>query len=763
MFVPIDALKPILADLVEDRAAAPARRGRGSASSADEVQGRLVVARVSPEGPGDQAGVQRRRHHPRRRRRRRAHAGRVLPQGVGPRRRRRRHSAARAAGRSTCANVTVHSIDRVEYFRPTHDVLMPSEPSSLRAGVAAPGNAADARLRPDAPSAPRRTMRGLPIASPPRSRPCSSTPSRSSSARSCCSWSSRSIAKQILPWFGGSAAVWTTCLVFFQTTLLARLRLLRTSSCAGSRRARRSGCTWCCCCVSLAVLPIVPGAHWKPTGAENPSWLILGLLAATIGLPYFLLSTTSPLVQAWFARARPGASPYRLFALSNLASMLALLGYPFLLEPWVADARAGAAAGRWATRSSSACAPRRAGRAPAPRTPTIRRTGRRAAAATRPDAGEPPPTPARQVLWCALAATGSLLLLAVSNHITQNIAVGAAAVDRAARDLPAHVHPLLRRHGLVPARALSRDARRGARRDGVDARRSEARRTSSRCRSACSAAGLFLACMFCHGELVRLKPAPRYLTRFYLMISLGGAVGSVLVGIVAPLVLPAYFELAVGLVAVRAAAAVAGAPRRIRSSACSRVAALLATIGCGVWAIREFYDDTIVATRNFYGVLRVQEYGARRREPPPLAHPRHDHARHAVPGAGSAAQADDLLHARRRASAACSRRCIRALDAAQGRRDRPRHRHARGLRREGRRLPLLRHQSRRDRRSRSAISRYLAGQRRDDRARRSATRACRSSASRRRTSTCSRSTRSRATRFRCTSSRRRRSRSTCGT
>ncbi len=88
--------------------------------------------------------------------------------------------------------------------------------------------------------------------------------------------------------------------------------------------------------LSLAVLPIIPGAFWKPTGQENPIWLILGLLAATIGLPYFVLSTTSPLIQAWFARTFPGRSPYRLFALSNLASMLALLGYPFLLEPWIA-------------------------------------------------------------------------------------------------------------------------------------------------------------------------------------------------------------------------------------------------------------------------------------------------------------------------------------------------------------------------------------------------------------------------------------------
>jgi hypothetical protein len=83
--------------------------------------------------------------------------------------------------------------------------------------------------------------------------------------------------------------------------------------------------------LSCLMLPIVPGAHWKPLGGESPAPLLLGLLALTVGLPYFLLATTSPLVQSWFARRFPGRSPYRLFALSNLASMLALAGYPFAL------------------------------------------------------------------------------------------------------------------------------------------------------------------------------------------------------------------------------------------------------------------------------------------------------------------------------------------------------------------------------------------------------------------------------------------------
>src|SRR5215216_2441988 len=143
------------------------------------------------------------------------------------------------------------------------------------------------------------------------------------------------IAKQILPWFGGSASVWATCLVFFQTTLLLGYAYadftVRRFSARTQVRVHIALVV-----VSLIALPIIPGAFWKPQGTENPIFLILGLLGATIGLPYFLLSTTSPLVQAWFSRRFPARNPYRLFALSNLASLLALLGYPFLLEPWTA-------------------------------------------------------------------------------------------------------------------------------------------------------------------------------------------------------------------------------------------------------------------------------------------------------------------------------------------------------------------------------------------------------------------------------------------
>jgi hypothetical protein len=126
------------------------------------------------------------------------------------------------------------------------------------------------------------------------------------------------IAKQILPWFGGSAAVWATCLVFFQTALLAGYAYADWTS-RFLRPKRQAVLHIALLAASLLLLPIIPNVHWKPFGGENPSLRILGLLAATVGLPYLLLATTSPLVQTWFARRYRHATPYRLFALSNFA------------------------------------------------------------------------------------------------------------------------------------------------------------------------------------------------------------------------------------------------------------------------------------------------------------------------------------------------------------------------------------------------------------------------------------------------------------
>jgi hypothetical protein len=413
------------------------------------------------------------------------------------------------------------------------------------------------------------------------------------------------IAKQILPWFGGSAAVWTTCLVFFQSALLAGYAYADVV--ARRLAPRRQAPLHCALLVaSLAVLPIVPGVFWKPAGGENPVALILGLLAVTLGLPYFLLSTTSPLLQSWFAREFPGRNPYRLFALSNLASLLALVAYPIAIEPWIAtrtQAYAWSAAYALFVMLCFAVAwrNRRLGAVPG---------AARESAVTDAPAIDDASAPrfARHLLWCGLAATGSVLLLSVTNHITQNIAAVPLLWI-----VPLTLYLLTfilcfegsrwyPRDLLLPVAAAAL---------GVMAwSLADSRLTHElELQLGVFCIGLFVACMFCHGELARLKPTPRYLTRFYLMVSLGGAIGAALVGIVAPLVLPAHFELALGLIAAACLLA-----WQVRHDAwifgALAIVSALATVGCTIWAVITFYDTTIVTARNFYGVLRVQEYGS---------------------------------------------------------------------------------------------------------------------------------------------------------
>src|ERR1700722_17021062 len=140
------------------------------------------------------------------------------------------------------------------------------------------------------------------------------------------------IAKIILPWFGGSAAVWSAAMLFFQLVLLAGYAYAHVS--IRFLNAKQQMMTHVTLLLaSCAVLPIPPSQTWKPSETGDPTLRILMLLIATIGLPYFLLSSTSPLLQAWYVRTSGSGMPYRLFALSNFGSMLALISFPFLVEP----------------------------------------------------------------------------------------------------------------------------------------------------------------------------------------------------------------------------------------------------------------------------------------------------------------------------------------------------------------------------------------------------------------------------------------------
>src|SRR6185503_7177724 len=139
------------------------------------------------------------------------------------------------------------------------------------------------------------------------------------------------IGKYILPWFGGGPGVWTTCLLFFQTLLLGGYAYAHFSSTKLTPK-RQAIVHMVLLLLALALLPITPSESWKASVAGNPTWQILFLLTATIGLPYFVLSSTGPLMQQWFSYTNPGVSPYRLYALSNVGSLLALLSYPAFFE-----------------------------------------------------------------------------------------------------------------------------------------------------------------------------------------------------------------------------------------------------------------------------------------------------------------------------------------------------------------------------------------------------------------------------------------------
>ena len=313
------------------------------------------------------------------------------------------------------------------------------------------------------------------------------------------------LAKQILPWFGGAAIVWTLCMVFFQLVLLLGYAYAHwLSSRLGGRR--QSVIHIALLLASLAFLPVAPDVAWKPIGGDSPVWRILALLFATVGLPYFLLSSTSPLAQAWFARAFPGSSPYRLFALSNFASMLALLGYPFLFEPWFPNP----AQSRWWSVGYALFAACCAWLAWKSRDlpPLTVEHGQLAATAE-----EPRPRAASILLWLVLAAMGSVTLLAVSNHLTQNISS----------------IPLL---WVIPLAVylltfiLCFEGRHWYRRDLY---------LGSLLWLLCVMAwfladkslqfellwhigvftiGLYFVCMFCHGELAERRPGPKHLTLF---------------------------------------------------------------------------------------------------------------------------------------------------------------------------------------------------------------------------------------------------------
>jgi len=380
--------------------------------------------------------------------------------------------------------------------------------------------------------------------------------------------------------------VWTTCLVFFQCVLLAGYAYADWTTRLGARR--QAIVHVALLAASLAFLPILASVGWKPQGEEQPIVRILLLLAATIGLPYFLLSTTTPLLQAWYWRRFRTRVPYRLFALSNLASLVALLGFPLAFEP-VFDLRS--LGWGWSFLFAGfalLCAG----------TAWLSMNGFESEANS---SAEPPQAVStqHQLQWLAFSAMGSVMLLAVTNHITQNISsVPFLWVLPLALYLVSFIlafdHPRwYARPAFIAALAAL-----------VPAMAYYAPSLELQLAAPLYLAGLFASCMFCHGELARLQPDPRHLTRFYLMISLGGALGAVLVAIVAPLALSGYFELGIAL----AALSVLVLARMRGFVLWGGAAVALATAGLVIRAGYDYSAGVRVMQRDFYGVVRTADH-----------------------------------------------------------------------------------------------------------------------------------------------------------
>ncbi len=358
------------------------------------------------------------------------------------------------------------------------------------------------------------------------------------------------IGKYILPRFGGGPSVWNTSLFFFQVLLLLGYGYAHWLS---SRRQARvqSRLHIALLCTTLGVVsilwlkwgtPITPGATWKLEPGDNPVAKILELLSLTVALPFFLLSTTSPLLQNWFARSHGGKSPYRLYALSNAGSLLGLLSYPFLVE-WLLTIKHQAllwscgfvlfalacTAVAWRFHSDFQANYE----IPTPGSAV----GDFAAA----------PGPARYALWIALATCSSVMLLATTNLLCQNIAVIPLLWV-----VPLSLYLLsfiitfdsdrwYRRVVFIPLYALGLG-------EGMKAIAAGASVAALRQIGIFSLA-LFSVCMVCHGELARSKPAARHLTAFFLLVATGGALGGVIVVLIAPVIFRGLWEFQIALIA----------------------------------------------------------------------------------------------------------------------------------------------------------------------------------------------------------------------
>ncbi|HKD78781.1 MAG TPA: hypothetical protein VKH81_03760 [Candidatus Angelobacter sp.] len=412
------------------------------------------------------------------------------------------------------------------------------------------------------------------------------------------------MGKYILPWFGGTPAVWTTCMLFFQVLLLGGYLYSHILSTTFPGRTQAIvhlaflGLSILVICLAIFFwkTPLLPGASWKPTSPDQPVLHILTLLTVAVGLPYLILSTTGPLLQNWFSLQDTGKSPYRLYALSNVGSVLGLITYPIIFEPQL---RLHTQAWLWCggyllfVAGSSVCALGMMKQPPAPVTA---------------EAGPAVPSPSwsAQLFWFLLPMAASVMLLATTNLMCQEVAVipflwAVPLVLYLLTFIICFDNQKWYRRGVfhtlfglsLPVALLVLLA-------GT---------TAPIFDQICMlSAVLFACCMVCHGELVRLKPERTYLTRYYLLLSAGGAAGGVFVAVIAPHVFRGYTEYQIGLIVC--ALLLAGVLYRDRQSwwyaPKSAVTGILILLG--LMLVPDFFRRTIAIPPMLRAMDRFQYY-----------------------------------------------------------------------------------------------------------------------------------------------------------
>ncbi len=407
------------------------------------------------------------------------------------------------------------------------------------------------------------------------------------------------IGKFILPWFGGTPAVWSTAMLFFQVLLTggyAYAYWLVKRRKQGWIHITLLGIT----ITLLTVLglgwpsPITPSAEMRPAVTNFPVFDIFLLLTVSIGLPFLVLAANGPLMQAWFSRNFPEQSYARLYALSNLGSLLGLLAYPILIEPSMTLLQQGRAwAGGFVIFAVIAGFLSYRARDEA---------GVKAHASTAEK-----PSSSLRVLWIILSGTASLFLLSVTNQVSQEVAVipflwivplavyllSFILTFSDSRWYERRLYALLFSFAsLAMLWALTK-----------------ADSLNVLVQIAIYNLLLFLACMICHGELYRLRPHADYLTSFYLMVSLGGAAGGIFVSLVAPFIFTGYWEFYLAWLFTTILLVVMLLPRflgQVRLQA--RVISLSFLIGILLLSFGlKKYENELFVERNFYGVIRVRE------------------------------------------------------------------------------------------------------------------------------------------------------------